>query len=67
VELLADDRVADLVTEGIDVALRTTVGHSDLVVARALGHSSGACTRPLDIWNSTARPPSLATCSNTTP
>ena len=37
VELLADDRVADLVTEGIDVALRTTVGHSDLVVARALG------------------------------
>ena len=34
VELLADDRVADLVTEGIDVALRTTVGHSDLVVAR---------------------------------
>lgn len=37
VELLADDLVADLVTEGIDVALRTTVGHSDLVVARALG------------------------------
>src|SRR3989344_3775665 len=37
VELLADDRVADLVTEGIDVALRTTVGHSDLGVARALG------------------------------
>lgn len=37
VELLADDRVADLVTEGIDVALRTTVGHSDLVVARELG------------------------------
>lgn len=37
VELLADDRVADLVTESIDVALRTTVGHSDLVVARALG------------------------------
>jgi DNA-binding transcriptional LysR family regulator len=37
VELLADDRVADLVTEGIDVALRTTVGSSDLVVARELG------------------------------
>lgn len=37
IELLADDRVADLVTEGIDVALRTTVGNSDLVVARELG------------------------------
>lgn len=37
VELLAEDRVADLVTEGIDVALRTTVGNSDLVVARELG------------------------------
>jgi DNA-binding transcriptional LysR family regulator len=37
IELLADDRVADLVTDGIDVALRTTVGPSDLVVARALG------------------------------
>lgn len=37
IELLADDRVADLVTEGIDVALRTTVGNSDLVVAKTLG------------------------------
>lgn len=37
IELLADDRVADLVTEGIDVALRTTVGNSELVVARELG------------------------------
>ena len=37
IELLADDRVADLVTEGIDVALRTTVGPSELVVARELG------------------------------
>lgn len=37
IELLADDRVADLVTEGIDVALRTTVGNTDLVVARELG------------------------------
>jgi DNA-binding transcriptional LysR family regulator len=37
VELIADDRVADLATDGIDVALRTTVGRSDSVVARELG------------------------------
>jgi DNA-binding transcriptional LysR family regulator len=37
IELLAEDRVADLVTDGIDVALRTTVGNSDSVVARELG------------------------------
>jgi DNA-binding transcriptional LysR family regulator len=37
IELVADDRVADLVTDGIDVALRTTVGNSDMVVARELG------------------------------
>jgi DNA-binding transcriptional LysR family regulator len=36
-ELVADDRVADLVTDGIDVALRTTVGNSESVVARELG------------------------------
>ena len=36
-ELVAEDRVVDLVTEGIDVALRTTVGNSELVVARELG------------------------------
>jgi DNA-binding transcriptional LysR family regulator len=36
VELVAEDRVADLVTDGIDVALRTTVGGSDAVVAREL-------------------------------
>lgn len=37
IELVAEDRVADLVTDGIDVALRTTVGGSDAVVARELG------------------------------
>ena len=37
IELAAEDRVVDLVTEGIDVALRTTVGSSESVVARALG------------------------------
>ncbi len=37
IELVADDRVADLVTDGIDVALRTTVGSSESVVARELG------------------------------
>lgn len=37
VELVAEDRVADLVTDGIDVALRTTVGNSESVVARELG------------------------------
>jgi len=36
-ELVAEDRVADLVTDGIDVALRTTVGNSESVVARELG------------------------------
>ena len=37
IELVAEDRVADLVTDGIDVALRTTVGNSESVVARELG------------------------------
>lgn len=37
IELVADDRVVDLVTDGIDVALRTTLGSSDAVVARDLG------------------------------
>ena len=37
IELAAEDRVADLVTDGIDVALRTTVGNSEAVVARELG------------------------------
>jgi DNA-binding transcriptional LysR family regulator len=37
IELVAEDRVVDLVTEGVDVALRTTIGHSESVVARTLG------------------------------
>ena len=37
IELVAEDRVADLVTDGIDVALRTTVGNSEAVVVRELG------------------------------
>jgi DNA-binding transcriptional LysR family regulator len=37
IELVADDRVVDLVTDGVDVALRTTLGSSDTVVARELG------------------------------
>lgn len=37
IELIADDRVVDLVTEGVDIALRSTVGRSDAVVAKALG------------------------------
>lgn len=37
VELLADDRIADLPTEGIDVALRTSVVASDSLVARRIG------------------------------
>ena len=37
IELVAEDRVVDLVTDGIDVALRTTVGNSETVVARELG------------------------------
>lgn len=37
IELVADDDVVDLVTNGIDVALRTTVGSSEAVVARELG------------------------------
>ncbi len=35
-EPVADDRVADLATERVDVALRSTVGRSELVVAREL-------------------------------
>ncbi len=37
IELVADDRVVDLATDGIDVALRTTLGNSEAVVARELG------------------------------
>lgn len=37
IELVAEDRVADLVMDGIDVALRTTIGNSESVVARELG------------------------------
>ncbi len=37
VELVAEDRLSDLPTEGIDVALRTAVGASEAVVARRLG------------------------------
>lgn len=37
IELMADDRVVDLVTDGIDIALRSTVGRSDAVVAKELG------------------------------
>lgn len=37
IELVAEDRVVDLVTDGIDVALRTTLGGSDAVVACDLG------------------------------
>ena len=37
IELMADDRVVDLVTEGVDVALRSTVGRSEAVVAKELG------------------------------
>lgn len=36
-ELLAEDRVVDLATDGIDVALRSTIGNSESVVARELG------------------------------
>jgi DNA-binding transcriptional LysR family regulator len=36
-ELVSDDRLADLVTDGIDLALRTAVGNSSAVVARPLG------------------------------
>jgi DNA-binding transcriptional LysR family regulator len=36
-EFVTDDRVVDLVTEGIDVALRTAIGNSESVVARELG------------------------------
>ncbi|MEP7298863.1 MAG: LysR family transcriptional regulator [Burkholderiales bacterium] len=37
IELMADDRVIDLVTDGVDVALRSTVGRSEAVVAKKLG------------------------------
>jgi DNA-binding transcriptional LysR family regulator len=36
-EVVAEDRIVDLPTEGIDVALRSTVGSSDGVVARRIG------------------------------
>jgi DNA-binding transcriptional LysR family regulator len=37
VEIVADDRLSDLPTEGLDIGLRTAVGNSELVVARRLG------------------------------
>ena len=37
IELMTDDSVVDLVTDGVDVALRSTVGRSEAVVAKELG------------------------------
>ena len=37
VSLIAEDRVSDLPTEGVDIGLRTAVGPSDSVIARRLG------------------------------
>lgn len=37
IELIVDDRVVDLATEGVDIALRSTVGRSGAVVAKELG------------------------------
>jgi DNA-binding transcriptional LysR family regulator len=61
---VAEDRVVDLVTEGIDVALRTAVGNSEAVVARELG--CVCMPRPGTCANKALPPPRLS-CTGTKP
>ncbi len=37
IDICADDRMADMAREGIDIAIRTGTPHSDLLVARQIG------------------------------
>lgn len=41
-DIAADDRMADMAREGIDVAIRTGTPHSDTLVAREIGHLTRA-------------------------
>ena len=40
IEVLADDRLADMARDGIDIAIRTAAVHSATVVARQIGNAS---------------------------
>jgi DNA-binding transcriptional LysR family regulator len=47
IDLAADDRMADMAREGIDIALRTGSVHSDLLVARQIGdYGRTLCASP---------------------
>jgi DNA-binding transcriptional LysR family regulator len=40
IEVLADDRLADMARDGIDIAIRTAAVHSETLVARQIGSAS---------------------------
>ncbi len=40
IEVLADDRLADMARDGIDIAIRTAAVHSDTLVVRQIGSAS---------------------------
>jgi DNA-binding transcriptional LysR family regulator len=40
IEVLADDRLADMARDGIDIAIRTAAVHSETLVARQIGTAS---------------------------
>lgn len=40
IEVLADDRLADMAREGVDIAIRTAAVHSETLVARVIGSAS---------------------------
>jgi DNA-binding transcriptional LysR family regulator len=40
IEVLADDRLADMARDGIDIAIRTAAVHSETLVARKIGNAS---------------------------
>jgi len=42
IEVLADDRLADMARDGIDIAIRTAAVHSETLVAREIGTASRA-------------------------
>lgn len=40
IDIVVDDRLADMARDGIDIAIRTADVHSDNLVARTIGHAS---------------------------
>ena len=63
-DILADDRMADMARDGIDIAIRTGTPHSDTVVARKIGEHSRslyAAPRYLARYGTPQHPDELST------